>query len=97
MYFWILKVPEQMQYYQSHHAHPELPSLWEMRLCWRLFLVTVGVFAIGIGLRAFWMQPVPWLAFLMAPGAVMVWYFGRKTLALHKAVFATYRMWHDGA
>jgi hypothetical protein len=72
-----------------------LPFFWELRFCWYLFFVVAGLFAIGIGLRAFWEQPFPWLAGLIFPGIFLAWHFGRKTRNFHTAVFSAHRNRQD--
>ena len=91
MYYWVLQIPGQIAFFQKRGYHPELPKLWELRLVGYLFLVTLGMTAIGLGLRAFQEQPLPWLAGLIVPGLFLTAYFGRSSGQLLKSVKAAIR------
>lgn len=78
LYFWVLRVPDQRRYDQTHGPIP-LPSYWELGFCWRGFLVLLGLIAVGLGLRALWIQPVPYLSALVPVGVGLVAYFGPST------------------
>jgi len=86
MYYWVLRIPQQTGFFRQRGYHPELPKLWELQLVGNLFLITCGLTAIGLGLRAFREQPVPWLAGLIVPGIVLVFYFGRRCRGLLDSV-----------
>jgi membrane-associated PAP2 superfamily phosphatase len=87
MYFWVLRLPGQIDYYRSTGRHPELPKLWELRLGWHLFLVASGLTLIGLGLRAYWEQAVPWLAALIVPGALLLVFGSRCAMCICRTVW----------
>ena len=87
IYFWVLKIPEQMEYYNKHGMHTQTPKLWELLFCVWAFFVATGGMSIGLGFRSFWKQPVPWLALLIPFGLFLVFFFGRKCIRLYSEVF----------
>ena len=91
LYYWILKVPLQVQYYLDRHTHAATPTFWELKTCIYILLVVLGGMAVAIGMRAFEEQSFPWLAVLILPGGWLVWYFGRRLLRFLNRVFAAYR------
>ncbi|HUV08129.1 MAG TPA: phosphatase PAP2 family protein [Spirochaetia bacterium] len=90
LYFWVLRVPVQALHYRRYGTHADTPKLWELRLCWLIFLVTLGGTATAIGIRSFWELPFHWMAALVPPGIFLVVFFGRRLGAFHKRVFEHY-------
>jgi hypothetical protein len=90
LYFWVLKVPLQVQHFRVCGTHAVSPKLWELRLCALAFPVAIGFLCIGFGVRSFWEQPVPWLACLLVPGIALAAYFSHKAIRLHGSVIACY-------
>ena len=89
LYFWGLRVPDQRRYWHSHGKAP-LAGRWELRFCALGFPALLGLIAIGLGLRALTLQPVPYLAILVPLGVGMVAVFAPKAWhllrRLHRAV-----------
>jgi len=85
-YFWLLKIPQQTDYYVRHGNLPEVPKVWELRLCIHLLGLTVGATAFLLGLRAV-MLNTHWSLYLLMPaGAVVFWNFYRWFAALYRRV-----------
>jgi membrane-associated phospholipid phosphatase len=91
LYFWVLRVPDQILYHNQYGRHPEVPKLWELRLCWLILLPTLGGMALAIGIRSLWEQPLPWLAVLIPAGIFMILFFGRRLRLFHKKIFMMYQ------
>jgi membrane-associated PAP2 superfamily phosphatase len=85
-YFWVLRVPEQTAIADA--PAPPMPFMWEFRLCWWLWWITVGLVATVIGGRAFELEPAPWLAFLIPPGLGLILWAGRRLFRLYQRVCA---------
>jgi membrane-associated phospholipid phosphatase len=85
-YFRILKIPEQIDHYVRHGRHPEVPKVWELRLCVHLLGMTAGGTALFLGLRAV-MLNTRWAFYLLIPaGAVVFGIFCRWFAALYHRV-----------
>jgi hypothetical protein len=70
LYFWGLRVPEQLRYGRGHGRPPPLPGRWELRLCLLGLPALLGLVGIGLGLRALTLRPS--LAILVPVGAGLV-------------------------
>lgn len=84
LYFWGLRVPEQM------HSNLEKrviqrSSYFELKICGLLFLAAFGVIAVGLGLRSFVILQLPWILLVVLIGAV-VSFFSVK-LAINQGFF----------
>ena len=78
LYFDFLKVPQQRAYFRRNKKLPEMPRLWELKLCGWGFLVILGLICWFWGLRSVQLQSVPYLLGLAPAGAVlMTWGFLR--------------------
>lgn len=86
----VLRIPQQVEYYRVHAAHPAAPLVWEFRLTLYLFLMWVGVMCVVFAMRAFWEQPVPWFALLAVPGVPLLVFTGRAASRFHSRVFDSY-------
>ncbi|MBF0238255.1 MAG: phosphatase PAP2 family protein [SAR324 cluster bacterium] len=84
LYFHILKVPQQIYYYETHLKHPPLPLFWELRLAWFLFCVALGTIMMNWGLRSLFLQDWPWLFLLTLPGTVLIYVYYRKLTDLYR-------------
>ena len=91
LYYWVLRVPVQERYFLDRQKHTATPKLWELRVCIHILLLVLGIMAVAIGMRAFWEQPLPWLAGLILPGCWLVWYFGKRLIQFQKRVFEAYQ------
>ena len=72
LYFDFLKVPQQRAYFRRNKKLPEMPRLWELKLCGWGFLVILGLICWFWGLRSVQLQSVPYLLGLAPVGAVLM-------------------------
>ena len=86
VYFWGLRLPERISG-QSAPGSLRVPPFWELRMCWLLWWITLGLVSVTIGGRAFIKQPVPWLAVLIPVGILLLLFAGRKLYGLYRYVF----------
>ncbi|MEJ2038380.1 MAG: phosphatase PAP2 family protein [Desulfosarcinaceae bacterium] len=84
IYFYLLRVPGQRIYYQTHGDHLPMPAFWEMRLGGWLTLSALGLLEVLNGLRALWLGRSLWLAWLMPLGAALIYAALRKAVCLHR-------------
>lgn len=82
LYFWVLRIPEQSAYQRTHDAPPPLPKIWELRLCWRLFVVSAGLVAAISGARGVFLEGAPELTLLLVPGIFLALALFRSPLAI---------------
>jgi membrane-associated phospholipid phosphatase len=82
LYYWGLRIPEQRRYWAAHAALPPLPGRWEARFCGLGLLALLGVIAMGFGLRALVLQPVPYLSVLVPIGAGAVAIFAPRAWSI---------------
>ncbi len=78
IFFHILKIPNQVSYIKANGRYAPLPLFWELMLLWRLFLITIGVMSVIIGVRAVILQKAPWLVLIVIPGSFLVYRFTRS-------------------
>lgn len=74
LYFWILKVPEQEDFYRKNHQPMSLPFFYEMQYTALLFITVLGIMATVIGLRALYMQNCPWLVAISPIGLAVIFF-----------------------
>jgi hypothetical protein len=90
LYFYIFRVPLQMEHYRRHGAHPRAPMHWDCRLSLLLVPIALGALCIGFAIRSVGEQAVPWLAFLALPGIAAVLVFGRLAIRYRRRALASY-------
>jgi PAP2 superfamily len=81
LYFWILKVPLQA----NQPSAVQMPPLWELRLCWWLGWMTMGLLATVLGARAF-EQQIPWLGVLIPGGLLLLVFAIRRFQHVYRRV-----------
>ncbi len=84
LYFWGLRVPEQMQHSLKNRVSLRGPY-FELKICGLLLLAGFGVIAVGMGIRSFIVLQLPWILLVVFTGAV-VSYFSMK-LAINIGFF----------
>jgi len=84
IYYYVLKVPEQNRYVDSHNTYAPIPRYWEISLLWRVFMLTIGMMSIIIGFRSIIIQRTPWLVILAIPGIVLVYKFTISVIQLQR-------------
>jgi len=52
IYYTLLRIPDQENYYRTHGRFPPLPVVWELRLCLALFLMVLSAMALVLGIRS---------------------------------------------
>lgn len=87
VYFYLLNVPQQRQYIHTRGTSPEVPLVWEVRLCLYLFAATLGIMALVIGTRALMIDKGPWLVLMVPVGAGTIWLSRQRSLALLQTVW----------
>ena len=90
IYFQWLKVPQQAAYYQKIGKYPQIPTVWELRLCAHVFGLVVGGVAVLLGIRAMLMGET-WLFYLLTPpGIVGLILFFRRARFLYLKIWASF-------
>ncbi|MDR3630283.1 MAG: phosphatase PAP2 family protein [Desulfocapsaceae bacterium] len=75
VFFRLLKVPEQQEYFQQHHRPETRPLFFELRLCLLLLPLCPGLWAFFTGLRSLHFVGWSWLAALTPAGLVWSLFF----------------------
>jgi len=83
IYFRILKVPLQVRFITKNNAYPPLPRYWEFSLLWRLLILALCAMTVILGIRAVWLQRIPYLIFAGIPALVILYALGKNLVALH--------------
>ncbi len=68
IYFWVLKIPEQREYFRQHGRPQPRPPFFELRLCLLLLLLCPGLWAFFTGLRSYCFEGWSWLLALTPAG-----------------------------
>jgi membrane-associated phospholipid phosphatase len=71
IFYWVLKIPEQREYFRRHGRPQPRPPFFELRLCLLLLLLCPGLWALFTGLRSCRFEGWSWL-FALTP-AGLVW------------------------
>jgi PAP2 superfamily protein len=75
----LLKVPDQEAYYRQFGHFPDLPVVWELRLCLLLFATVLGGMAFMLGIRSSLLAAGwPLQISLLCGGILIMVYFGYK-------------------
>lgn len=77
VYFNLLCIPKQRQYWLVHGKGPNLPPAWELRLCVYILMTVTGLMGIVIALREIFYGSHPLWALLLLPGMaglIIGWY-----------------------
>jgi membrane-associated phospholipid phosphatase len=77
IYFWMLKIPEQIEYYERQRRYPSEPVVWELRLCVHVFGMVLGGMAVMLGVRAV-ILGAHWALFLPIPAGILLLIFFQK-------------------
>jgi len=75
IFFWVLKIPEQREYFREHGRPQPRPSFFELRLCLLLLLICPGLWAFFTGLRSCHFEGWSWLLALTPAGFVWTLFF----------------------
>ena len=85
LFFYIFKIPEQMEYLQRHRAYPSLPRYWEFQILWRILILALCIMCIIIGLRAVWVQRIPYLVLASIPALILFYFVGKNLKVVYQA------------
>ena len=79
IYHYLLRIPEQEEYYGKYSHFPRLPVAWELRLCLSLLLIVLSAMALMLGIRAFLLDSAwPLQVLLAITGICGLSYFGMR-------------------
>jgi len=79
IYYILLRIPEQEDYYRTHGQFPQLPAVWELRLCVSLFLIVLSAMAMALGIRSIFLGTAwPLQVLLPIVGICGLSYFGLR-------------------
>ena len=67
LFFYIFKIPQQMEYLNQHQTYPPLSRYWEFKILWRLFILALCIMCTIIGFRALFIQRIPYLVLAGIP------------------------------
>jgi membrane-associated phospholipid phosphatase len=96
IYFWMLKIPEQVAYYERHGRYPDDPVVWELRLCVHIFGMVLGGMALLIGIRAV-ILGTHWALFLLIPaGMLFLFFFQKRFTVLHREAMNEFSLSNSG-
>ena len=85
LYFAVLRVPEQLLFFQSNRIHRTPRRFWEIRLCACFLLVAVGIAFCLVALNSLHRQSPPWLLSLFLPGVPLIYIYFQKARRFQKA------------
>jgi len=92
IYYLLLRIPEQEEYYRTHGRFPRLPAVWELRLCVLLLLSVLSAMALVLGIRSiFWGAAWPLQALLPIMGICGLCYFGLRFRLGLKTIRSAFR------
>jgi membrane-associated phospholipid phosphatase len=92
IYFHLLRVPEQTDFYRRWGRHPRQPLVWEIQICFWCCGLFVGAMGLFLGLRAAIYAEV-WLATVLPSlGLVLGWVCYRRLRALLVIVRQSYKI-----
>ncbi|MFC1857748.1 phosphatase PAP2 family protein [Thermodesulfobacteriota bacterium] len=83
LYFRILRIPQQTQYYKIHGQYPATPQIWELRLCGYLFFVFLGFTGAAMAVRSIFRGEALWLLLLGVLGIPLIIFCGRRIQKLY--------------
>lgn len=78
LFFWILRIPDQMHRPLDNYHSPHGRGFGELRLCIRLFFLILGLMMITIGIRALQIETWPYLGMLIPLGCYLAIFFGNR-------------------
>ena len=79
IYYTLLRIPEQEDYLRTHGRFPQLPVVWELRLCLALLLIVLSAMSLTLGIRSIFLGAA-WPLQLGLPvlGICSLGYFGMR-------------------
>ena len=83
IFFHLLKIPEQMRYVAAHNSYPPLPRYWELKILWRLLILVLCIMCIIIGIRAVWLQRIPYFIITSIPAIIIIFFLTRNLKAVY--------------
>ncbi len=92
IFFTVLKIPRQVDYLRIHGSYPESARYWELRLLWRLLIITLAVMAIIIGIKAVVFQDSPMLILMLIPAIPIGYFMGKNLVKTHAAIMMTFEV-----
>lgn len=78
LYFWVLNVPQQIEFKRRYGIQANMPKLWELRFCLYCLPLVAGAIIVVSGLRSIWIGDAQWLAALAIPVVMVMLFFFRK-------------------
>lgn len=82
LYFDILQVPAQRQYFALNGRLPEMPPVWELILAAYGLAMTIGIVMMAIGGRSIFILRISWLLLLIPVGMLVTWMALKRILNL---------------
>ncbi|MBU2509691.1 phosphatase PAP2 family protein [bacterium] len=83
-YYYILKIPQQVEYFSRQGTYVPLPRYWEFGLLWRLFFIAMGFMGVVIGIRSVVIGKAPGLILMVLPAVIMVFYLVRRVRQVYR-------------
>lgn len=90
LFYNVLRVPEQIEYYQEHQKHLITTRFWEARLFLRLLMMIFGGMSVVVGFRALLRPDDRWLGIVIIPGLIAVLFFYKKVAGFYDRISAQF-------
>jgi membrane-associated phospholipid phosphatase len=81
LYVHVLRVPDQQRFIRDNGGYPPVPVVWELRMCWHLGYLVLGIAGVVIGFRGWLAYSMASLGTLVLPGAALI---GAAVFFLHR-------------
>ncbi len=79
IYYNLLRVPEQENYFRKYNQFPRLPAVWELRLCLIMLMIVLSAMSLILGIRSFFLGTAwPLQVLLSVVGICGLSYFGTR-------------------
>lgn len=88
IFFYILKVPAQVEMLKQRGIYPLRPRYWELSLLWRLLFITLGIMCVITGFRSIAIGKATWLVFLVIPGLFIAYGFSKNLSRTYRTILS---------
>ena len=87
LFFHLLKLPVQLEYFRSSPSLTDLPRFWELKFCGLCLPILLGMMFIIFGFRSVRFQETPWLLSMVLIGVLLVSFFWPRMKSFYSQVF----------
>lgn len=83
IYFRVLKIPRQVAVINATGEYPVTARYWELKLLWRLLVITLAVMATVIGIKSVIFQEMPALILMLIPALPTIYFMWNNLLNIY--------------